>query len=421
MPATDPKVSVFEVLAHLLGFVVRMLFFLPSIRPRHLRALRTLAQARQSLPKQSPLHEVSAGVYQVAPDWLAQGAGRAILESEITGDEPIFVHFLGTGETLHGPLAALRCWLSYAPELARHAHLLVDSPVALRDYAGIGALQRRIWTNLESVVDRGAPGFVFVGLSRGGVIALESTARVIEEKQHVAACVAVSPPVTVPRRFAPVIRCLAGFERTAEWSDQFPAESSAGLRIRRVLPPFLRPAQRFFVAYVHSELGLADVETLRWAAYDPEHIPLFDLCKRQVGEFGMLTCTSADELRRYSRALVRRLAQTSRASTVVLYGADDTWIDVDDCCSLLDECLERVPREDDTTFSVTTRDGHGHSVGRCVTEPQDDFTKLLTTAVAAVSKLSHEVACRRRAQDRLDSYLIPPSTGMQMPPGKSHV
>ena len=82
-------------------------------------------------------------------------------------------------------------------------HFVVDGPPDPAAYDDLAGLSPRVWASVEPLVDASRWPFVLVGLRRCGALALETAARIADEKRKAVSCIALSPPLVLLGRPPP--------------------------------------------------------------------------------------------------------------------------------------------------------------------------------------------------------------------------
>src|SRR5690606_6169212 len=135
-----------------------------------------------------------------------------------------------------------------------------EPPDSKGAYYSSAALASRVWQQVTPVVRRHAGPFVLVGLSRGGVAALEIGSRIVEELGKPAAVVALSAPLAVPPKLPSTVHAMAAFEPVME---RLRAQSTRVPAAWRTLAGYLvRLSYLHLTAMVLDELLVSDLSEL---------------------------------------------------------------------------------------------------------------------------------------------------------------
>lgn len=294
-------------------------------------ASKAFAMARQLRSEgvgPSPLIHQHADVYRIDPAWLAarmaDTAPRSAASERSTAKDTLVVHFTGTGETRHGPIASLLRALEHSPELALCDHFVADAPSDAGAYLSPRAFGETLWQQLEPIIDRHPGPFLFIGLSRGALAALELGNRVASNKGKLTRVVAYSPPFIRPSELPPSIELIGSLEALVEHSSALLAHPRLGF-FRTHYARISQPVQTFLTALVLSELGLGDDDNMRWAMCDVVSDDPLTASLRSVREFAMLTRVPQSELEQFAAELGAAFAKPTLLSAVVLWGEDDPW------------------------------------------------------------------------------------------------
>src|SRR5690349_157392 len=149
---------------------------------------------------------------------LSPGVWRAPLHGEPPEErEPLVVlQFTGTGESVHAAYENTRALLANVPALAGATHYVFEAPLDMGAYYGPEAFGASIWQRVEPIVQHYPGPFVLLGVSRGGLVALDHGVRIAEEHNKVASVLALSAPITRPTRIPIVIAGISGFVESLE-------------------------------------------------------------------------------------------------------------------------------------------------------------------------------------------------------------
>ncbi|AKF07370.1 hypothetical protein DB32_004519 [Sandaracinus amylolyticus] len=367
------------------------------MRLRHLRAVREATRrARASDPRPSPLRRVADGVHEIDPRWL-DGAPSEPLRCV---DSMIVLHFVGTGETRHGPLPGIARLVRACPALRAPRHFVVDGPSDPLAYEDLATLSPRIWASIEPLIDASSGPFVLVGLSRGGALALEAAARIADEKRKAVSCVALSPPLARPRRLPRIVETIAGFGALATAYTDAVERGVVPTWLVRCATRVVRALQLAITAYILADLRAADDETLSWTLRDLDDHEGVDSALRQVGEFGLLQRTSEVELVRFTRFVARSLVHNELAWALALWGEDDSWLAPSACRGQIERALARL-RSAQGAIATCMVPGH-HNLSRSATDDLHALSPHFERAVSEARARAEHEARRQRSRARLE-------------------
>lgn len=277
---------------------------------------------RRAHPLGSPLLALSPGVWRVP--------ARALDAAAEAHDPVIVLQFTGTGESVHAAYENTRALFDAQPALASSTHYVFEAPHEKGAYYGPEAFGASLWQRVEPIV-RHYPGpFVLVGVSRGGLVALDHGARIAEEQGKVASVLALSAPVAAPPRIPLVIAGISGFVESLEGLVESLPQVAA--RVRRDVE---RVVSFFYLALIALILRFHRVyslESLQRHALDVRDHGVLNTTLRCAREFRLLVRTSERKLQLHNQLVQRALAQHQRRFFACLvWGAEDGWIDAQTC------------------------------------------------------------------------------------------
>ncbi|UJR80041.1 alpha/beta fold hydrolase [Sandaracinus amylolyticus] len=369
----------------------------PHVRLRHLRAVREATRrAREADPRCSPLRRVNDGLHEIDPRWL----GAVQTEPLRCVDPMIVLHFVGTGETRHGPLPCIARLVRACPALRTQRHFVVDGPADPLAYEDLATLSPRVWTALEPLIDASSGPFVLVGLSRGGALALEVAARIADEKRKAVSCIALSPPLARPRRLPRIVEMIAGFGTLASAYTDAVSRGVVPSWLTGLATRVVRTLQLAITAYVLADLQAADEETIAWSLRDLREDDGMDSALRQVGEFGLLQRTSEVELVRFTRFVTRSLVHNELAWAVALWGEEDTWLSASACRGQIEQALKRL-RNAHGAIATSMVPGR-HNLSRGANDDFDALSPHFERAVHEARARAEHEARRQRSRARLE-------------------
>lgn len=340
----------------------------------------------------SPLTCVRGAVHAVDPAFLQQRvaaqAQRATPLSEALGGA-VVLHFTGTGETRHGPLAIIANLLAHSPELATLPHYIVDAPESAAAYAGARAFASELWRDVEPVIDGHAGPFFFVGLSRGALAALELGARVAGDKQKVVSVLACSPPFVRPQELAPAIELIASLEKLVELSsEQLTLFPSAWFR--RVFAAVSRPIQTLLTSLVLAELGIDDDDNQKLALRDVAYGDPVAVSLRSVREFAMLTRVSGSELGTFAVELGQFAAKNPLVSAAIVWGQSDPWTPADENRALVARAIADAGG-DHAAVQLSLIPNVGHAFCRSLDTPACELRAITLQLMTWAEQKAHAV------------------------------
>jgi hypothetical protein len=391
--------------ALLLGGVRALRFLLKTPADRVRAGRRMLREYKEQAATDGDcLVPASEGLHQMAPVFLSHAEGLAQRPG-------IVIYFTGTGETPHAPLPAYRRLIAAATGLSGLRHYVVEAPWSRGAYYGSSAFSSRIWEQLLPLITREPGPFVFVGLSRGAVAALDTGARVAEEHGKVAAVLAMSPPFKLPQRLPASIVEVAKLEPVVErlgiWLPLSP--SWAQQLVTRVV----RRVHLLLTAIVHAELGMLAEEDFCYAVRDIELRGAVESSARAVREFRLLVEAPDRELDHFTSRVAAAAARTPRFFASLVWGEEDAWAPAAACHARLSRALVREKTPSDRV-ALAMLPGRGHGLFREHAHSVEPLAALLVRA-------QHEADARSRAQEaRTDADRTFQQKLLQAPPGLPH-
>ena len=323
--------------------------YLLRAEARHRAGIRSGFVRRAALEAEpdtwtSPLTACTPSVYRVDAAFIARLAPIAARTSPPlsaalrTGR---VLHFTGTGETRHGPLASIELLLSHTPALGALEHFIVDAPAHADAYSGAMPFAEQLWQELSPLLQERSGPCLFVGLSRGALAALELGSRAAAEQDKIVSVLAQSPPFVRPARMPPAIELIASCERLVTRSlaqlALFPSP--------KVLRAYLRlskPIQTLLTAGVLAELQLDDPPNQTLAMRDLLRDDPLASSLRSVREFAMLTRVQQDELSEFADKLGAVVTQEPRLSVAIVWGQNDPWTPAEANHELIERAVRRA-------------------------------------------------------------------------------
>ncbi|HKO93908.1 MAG TPA: hypothetical protein VJU61_22295, partial [Polyangiaceae bacterium] len=122
-------------------------------------------------------HATEAGLSALSPGVWRVPAPEPAPEAEPL-DPLIVLQFTGTGESVHAAYANTRGLFRGVPALANARHYVFEAPLDQGAYYGPEAFGASLWQRVEPIVTHYPGPFVLVGVSRGGLVALDHGARI---------------------------------------------------------------------------------------------------------------------------------------------------------------------------------------------------------------------------------------------------
>ena len=292
----------------------------------------------------SPLTACSPSVYRVDAAFiarLASAAPGAVPAPSAALCAGCVVHFTGTGEMRHGPLASIELLLAHTPQLGALEHYIVDAPEHAAAYGGAMPFAEQLWRELSPLLQTQPGPCLFVGLSRGALAALELGARAAAEQDKIVSVLAQSPPFVRPAQMPPAIELIASCEglvtRSLAQLALFPSP-----RLQRAYVQLSKPIQTLLTACVLAELGLDDGPNQTLAMRDLVRDEPIASNLRSVREFAMLTRVQQNELSLFADKLGEVMAQDTRLSVAMAWGENDPWTPAAANLALVEQAMARA-------------------------------------------------------------------------------
>jgi hypothetical protein len=353
------------LLAYAIGSyrVIAMFVRNPDLLPLAVRAPLAFRRRRgkptSDLP---PLTRVSDGIWRLPPlssraeAVLARGAEDA--RDEQPDDEAqrcVVLHYTGTGESVHAAYENTQHLLAAEPRLAHATHFVFEAPLHKGAYYGPDAFSASVWQRVQPIVSHYEGPFILVGISRGALVALDHGMRAVEECGKVAAVLALSAPLDMPKRIPVSIRTIADFVdvlvRFADvWSQLF-------LPVRRALNWIIADIYVMLTALILRHHSVYDVAALTRNARDLTDHGVLAGSLRACREFRLLLRASERELALFRHMVARAaLRHGERFFVTLVWGKDDVWIDAERCRARMLEAAEscaRAARQESTKAAPT--------------------------------------------------------------------
>jgi alpha-beta hydrolase superfamily lysophospholipase len=241
------------------------------------------------------------------------------------------------------------------------SHYVFQAPVARGAYYGPHVFAGAMWERVAKVVEHHDGPFVLIGMSRGGLVALDAGMRIVSELGKVASVLCLSAPLDVPGQIPRAVSTIAGFEGML-------------LRLGELLPEASRPVRRFAEGCVQRfHLLLTTLILTDFEIDDPRHLQL-QLAEleeygvlagslRAAREFRLLLAATRRDGQLFCQQVANVAAQGAGALyAALLWGARDTWIDSNVCQAKLQEAMRREPTHDCLETELVP--DQGHALGR---------------------------------------------------------
>ena len=362
--------------------------YLLRTEARHRAGIRSGFVRRAALEAEpdswtSPLTACSASVYRVDPAFLAQftaGTDRTSPQLSAALRAGCVVHFTGTGETRHGPLASIELLLAHTPALGALEHLIVDAPAHAAAYSGAMPFAEELWQELSPVLQARRGPCLFVGLSRGALAAIELGYRTAIEQDKIVSVLAQSPPFVRPARMPPAIELIASCERLVTRSIA-QLELLPSPHLKRAYLQLSKPIQTLLTASVLAELNLADVPNQTLAMRDLLRDDPIASSLRSVREFAMLTRIQQDELSQFADKLGAVVTREARLSVAIAWGENDPWTPAAANHALVEDAVRRAGGSATNTL-LRVVPGVGHAFCREHGQPAAELHAITKQLVA---------------------------------------
>jgi pimeloyl-ACP methyl ester carboxylesterase len=331
----------------------------------------------------SPLTACSPSVYRVDDAFIARLLGVATCASPPLSAalrQGCVLHFTGTGETRHGPLASIELLLTHSPELGRLEHYIVDAPAHAAAYGDAMSFADQLWQELSPLLQARSGPCLFVGLSRGALAALELGFRAAVEQNKIVSVLAQSPPFVRPARMPPAIELIASCEslvtRSIAQLELFPSA-----KVQRRYVQLSKPIQTLLTASVLAELGLDDVPNQNLAMRDLLYDDPIASSLRSVREFAMLTRVEQAELSQFADKLGEVVTQDTRLSVAIAWGQNDPWTPAAANHALVEQAIARAGGSRAHTL-LRLLPGVGHAFCREPGQPAAELQAITTQLIA---------------------------------------
>lgn len=362
-------------LAALLRFALRF-------RSRHRRAFReALGALSGEVPSEhgEPFEQTHPGVLEIRRDYLR---GLGLPEQQ---PSPLTViHLNGTGEPLHAILPGLETVFSLQPQLAGHRHLLIDVPDAVDAFNGADEFRSALRDILAPVLSGTHGGLLLIGLSRGGVAAMDLGAMWVRTSRRAVGVLALSPPLIGDYERPQTVRDIACLEPMMVQMAQ----------LAKVLPRWwlraqdwvLRRSYLALTSFTLAEFEMDSAAVLRWAAWDLRRQDPIGSILRANREFAMLLRVSDQVLHAGCNQVARTAASHDGLSVYMLWGARDKWVPAERCAQRARESFDAagVPTE---RVQIDVLPGWGHALSRQHAPDSTQLAERIAQLAARVATL----------------------------------
>jgi len=362
-------------LAALLRFALRF-------RPRHRRAFReALGALSGGVPSEhgEPFEQIHPNVLEIRRDYLRELGLPEQQPSPLT-----VIHLNGTGEPLHAILPGLQTVFSLQPQLAAHRHLLIDVPDAVNAFDGAEEFRNALRDILAPVLEGTHGGLLLIGLSRGGVAAMDLGATWVRTSRRAVGVLALSPPLIGDYERPQTVRDIACLEPMMAQLAQ----------LAKVLPRWLLRGQDWLLrrsylaltSFTLAEFEMDSVPVLRWAAWDLRHQDPIGSILRANREFAMLLRVSDRVLHDGCDHVARTAASHDGLSVYMLWGERDKWVPADRCAERARASFAAadVPAE---RVKVDVLPGWGHALSRQHAPDSTQLAECVAQLAARVATL----------------------------------
>jgi pimeloyl-ACP methyl ester carboxylesterase len=357
-----------------------------------------LARFRRSNAEGSALVGLSPGIWRVPGTSENQDAGA---DHEHT-NPLIVLQFTGTGESVHAAYENTRALFQADPRLAAATHFVFEAPLEKGAYYGPETFSASIWERVEPIIVHYPGPFVLVGVSRGGLVALDHGARIAEEHGKVASVLALSAPVAAPARIPHVIGAIAGFVESLEGMSQSLPQIAP--RVGRDLEIVVKFFYLSLIAQILRFHRVYSEASLARHALDVRDHGVLGATLRASREFRLLVRANERKLQLHCQLMNQALVQHSRRfSATLVWGAEDGWIDAKTCRQRFEEVARKASPELLPTCAVMP--GQGHLLRADDAALARELTPFLVRAASEACRLARaddpEAEAARRVENEL--------------------
>ena len=306
-----------------------------------------LARHRQQHAAARRLRALSPGV------WRAPLSGQPPEQQE-----PLVVlQFTGTGESVHAAYENTRTLFEGVPALAGASHYVFEAPLDMGAYYGPEAFGASVWQRVEPIVQHYPGPFVLLGVSRGGLVALDHGVRIAEEHGKVASVLALSAPTTRPTRIPAIIAGISGFVESLEGLAQ--ALPAVARHVRGTVEALVNFFYLTLIALILRFHRVFDLASLDRHALDVGDHGVVAATVRCAREFRLLVRASERKLELHTQLVQQALVRHRRRFfACMVWGAEDGWIDADLCLARFEAAAAKQSHAHDAEACVLAGLGH---------------------------------------------------------------
>lgn len=335
---------------------VRLVWFLVFNLRLTLATLPRAQRARKDGPLDPailPLIKLSEGVY--TPRVEPHSSPR---ERKSSGERvPLVLHFTGTGESVYAAFEVDLPLCAAEPSLRNAAHYVFQAPAARGAYYGPHVFASAMWERVAPVVEHYEGPFVLIGLSRGGLVALELGMRIVTELGKVASVLCLSAPVDVPAHIPRAVHAIAGFENMLQQvGENLPRCSRL---LRQHAESTVQRIHLLLTSLILSDFEIDDPRQLQLQLAELAENGVLPGSLRAAREFRLLL----EATRRDGQLFCKDVAHTAatgagRLYAALLWGERDSWIEAKTCQAQVREAMAREPEHDWLHTELVPDQGH---------------------------------------------------------------
>lgn len=247
---------------------------------------------------------------------------------------PVVFHFTGTGESVYAAFEAAYAMCERNAQLKGARHFVFQAPFRKGAYYGPAAFAEQMWERVLPIARAAEGQIVLLGLSRGGLVAIDAALRIVSELGKPASVLALSPPLAIPARIPVAVRAIAGFEPMLERLSA--ALSVAHPEVVRFADFWVRRVHLLVAAMIMHDFGVNDTSELALQSVELGERGSVAGCLRAAREFRLLLRATRRDSELFARQLVQECeVQCGRLRAVILWGAQDSWLDARECEAVL--------------------------------------------------------------------------------------
>lgn len=323
--------------------------------PRLARAARPRVRAAEESPLPSPdelsLLKLSEGVYTQHRRTRGDADARS----------PVVLHFTGTGESVYAASEADLGLCARQAGLCDAIHYMFQAPSTRGAYYGPKVFANAMWERVAPIVEHYDGPFVLIGLSRGGLLALDLAVRIVTELGKPASVLSLSPPLDVPRQIPDAVHTIASFEDMLQRLSELLPHAS------RWLHAFTEHAigrvHTLLTALVLTDFDIAGPRALTLQLVELAEHGLIQGSLRAAREFRLLLTATRRDCQLFCRELAHATAHNAgRLFVALVWGERDSWLDTPSCAEAMRDAMAREPSHD--FLQLATIADHGHALGR---------------------------------------------------------